>query len=162
MKTEVQERQHTMMGKIMRIMHDHKRVIDRYLSATNLHKSQHRLVMALSYLGKGMSQRDLAVRLNITPAAIAVTVKKLAKDGIIEKKPSEDDMRFNKVEITEKGRQIAKESKQVFEYIDAKMFDGFSEEEMALFEEYLNRVQANLSDVLGKEVLKNEKMDEIR
>ena len=33
---------------------------------------------------------------------------------------------------------------------------------MALFEEYLNRVQANLSDVLGKEVLKNEKMDEIR
>ncbi len=162
MKTEMQERQHSMMGKVMRIMHDHKRVIDRYLSATNLHKSQHRLVMTLSYMGKGMSQRDLAMKLNVTPAAIAVTVKKLAKDGIIKKKMSEDDMRFNEVEITEKGRKIVKESKQVFEYIDAKMFDGFSEDEMELFEEYLNRVQTNLSEVLGKEVLKSEEMDEIR
>ena len=42
------------------------------------------------------------------------------------------------------------------------MFDGFSEDEMELFEEYLNRVQTNLSEVLGKEVLKSEEMDEIR
>lgn len=151
MQSDTQERQHTIIGKLMRLLRDHKRVIDRYLDSTKLHKSQHRLIMVLSFAEKSMSQRDLAEKLNVTPAAIAVTLKKLAKDGIIQKKISEDDMRFNEVEITEKGRQIAKESESVFRYIDARLFEDFSKEELLQFESYLDRIQTNVSNICKEE-----------
>lgn len=150
MQSDTQERQHTIMGKLMKLLRDHKRVVDRYLDRTNLHKSQHRLIMVLAFTDKSMSQRDLAEKLKVTPAAIAVTLKKLAKDGIIQKKISEDDMRFNEVEITEKGRQIAKESEGVFAYIDTKMFEDFSEEELLQFESYLDRIQLNVSNICNE------------
>lgn len=146
-KKETEEKSRKIMGKLMCILRDHKSVIDQYLNDTRLHKSQHRLLMCLSNLGKNVSQRDLAEHLNITPAAVAVTLKKLDKDGIITKKTSEEDNRFNEVELTDKGKKIVKESQKIFQCIDERIFDGFSEEELVQLESYLDRVQKNISKV---------------
>ena len=70
---QTEEKYRSIMGKLMTIMRDHKKVVDLYVGETKLHKSQHRMLMVLSHLGKNVSQRDLAERLNITPAAVAVT-----------------------------------------------------------------------------------------
>lgn len=132
------------MGKLMSIMRDHKSVVDSYVSDTKLHKSQHRLLMALSFMGDNISQRDLAEKLNITPAAVAVTLKKLEKNGLISKSTAEKDNRYNEVVMTEKGKRIVKESKKVFQYADEKMFRGFSEEELQTFNGFLDRIKENL------------------
>ena len=125
------------MGKLMSIMRDHKSVVDWFVNETKLHKSQHRLLMTLARLGNNVSQRDLAETLNITPAAVAVTLKKLEKNGLVGRKMAEKDNRYNEVVLTEKGKKIVKES--------YKMFDGFSMEELDAFEGYLNRIKDNLS-----------------
>lgn len=141
---QTEEKYRSIMGKLMTIMRDHKKVIDLYVGETNLHKSQHRMLMVLSHLGKNVSQRDLAERLNITPAAVAVTLKKLEKSELVERTVSEEDNRFNQVVLTEKGKKIVKESYKVFRYADEKMFAGFSVEELDVFEGYLNRIKENL------------------
>ena len=133
------------MGKLMSIMRDHKSVVDWFVNETNLHKSQHRLLMNLARLGNNVSQRDLAETLNITPAAVAVTLKKLEKNGLVDRKMAEKDNRYNEVVLTEKGKKIVKESYKVFKYADEKMFDGFSMEELDAFEGYLNRIKDNLA-----------------
>ena len=133
------------MGKLMSIMRDHKSVVDWFVNETNLHKSQHRLLMNLARLGNNVSQRDLAETLNITPAAVAVTLKKLEKNGLVDRKMAEIDNRYNEVVLTEKGKKIVKESYKVFKYADEKMFDGFSTEELDAFEGYLNRIKDNLA-----------------
>lgn len=143
-KKQTEEKYRSIMGKLMSIMRDHKKVIDLYVGETNLHKSQHRMLMVLSHLGSNVSQRDLAERLNITPAAVAVTLKKLEKSELVERTVSEEDNRFNQVVLTEKGKKIVKESYKVFRYADEKMFAGFSVEELDVFEGYLNRIKENL------------------
>ena len=143
--TTTEEKYRAIMGKLMGIMRDHKSVVDWFVNETNLHKSQHRLLMNLARLGNNVSQRDLAETLNITPAAVAVTLKKLEKNGLVGRKMAEKDNRYNEVVLTEKGKKIVKESYKVFKYADEKMFDGFSLEELDAFEGYLNRIKDNLS-----------------
>lgn len=140
-----EEKYRVIMGKLMSIMRDHKSVVDWFVNETKLHKSQHRLLMNLARLGNNVSQRDLAETLNITPAAVAVTLKKLEKNGLVGRKMAEKDNRYNEVVLTEKGKKIVKESYKVFKYADEKMFDGFSMEELDTFEGYLNRIKDNLS-----------------
>ncbi|MBR6683546.1 MAG: MarR family transcriptional regulator [Firmicutes bacterium] len=140
-----EEKYRAIMGKLMSIMRDHKSVVDWFVNETKLHKSQHRLLMNLARLGNNVSQRDLAETLNITPAAVAVTLKKLEKNGLVGRKMAEKDNRYNEVILTEKGKKIVKESYKVFKYADEKMFDGFSKEELDAFEGYLNRIKDNLS-----------------
>ncbi len=144
-KDITEEKYRAIMGKLMTIMRDHKSVVDSYVDETKLHKSQHRLLMTLSHLGNKVSQRDLAEKLNITPAAVAVTLKKLEKNGLVGRKMAEIDNRYNEVVLTEKGKKIVKESHKVFRYADEKMFAGFSMEEMDSFEAYLDRIKANLA-----------------
>lgn len=143
--TTTEEKYRAIMGKLMSIMRDHKSVVDWFVNETNLHKSQHRLLMNLARLGNNVSQRDLAETLNITPAAVAVTLKKLEKNGLVGRKMAEKDNRYNEVVLTEKGKKIVKESYKVFKYADEKMFDGFSTEELDAFEGYLNRIKDNLA-----------------
>ena len=138
------EKYRAIMGKLMAIMRDHKSTIDSYVNETKLHKSQHRLLMVLSRTEKNISQRDLAEMLNITPAAVAVTLKKMEKMGLVNRMVAEHDNRYNQVVLTDKGKKIVKESRKIFQHVDEKMFAGFSEEELDAFEEYLNRIKENL------------------
>ena len=138
------EKYRAIMGKLMAIMRDHKSIIDSYVNETKLHKSQHRLLMVLSRMEKNISQRDLAEMLNITPAAVAETLKKMEKMGLVNRMVAEQDNRYNQVVLTDKGKKIVKESRKIFQYVDEKMFEGFSEEELDAFEGYLNRIKENL------------------
>ena len=142
-KNSQEEKYREVMGKLMAILRDHKSAVDSYVNETKLHKSQHKLLMSLSHMGNHVSQRDLAEKLNITPAAVAVTLKKLEKNGFVEKKIQESDNRYNEVVMTEKGRRIVKESHKLFQSIDAKLFEGFTEEEMDQLNAYLERIIQN-------------------
>ncbi|MBQ4187604.1 MAG: MarR family transcriptional regulator [Firmicutes bacterium] len=121
----------------------HRSAIERYTEENGMQKNQHKLLLTLSRLGPEACQRDLAESMHITPAAVAVTLKKLEKAGIVEKKISEKDNRYNRIIITEKGEKIVKESYDMFRSIDTQAFEGFSEEEMKQLLGYLERVREN-------------------
>ena len=144
-KIQTEEKYRSIMSKVMSIMRDHKKMIDLYVGETKLHKSQHKMLMILSHMGKNVSQRDLAERLNITPAAVAVTLKKLEKEGLVERTVAEKDNRYNEVVLTDKGKKIVKESRKVFQVADEKMFRGFSEEELDVLESYMIRIKENIN-----------------
>ena len=147
-RKEVEARYRGITAKMMTILRDHKSAIDQYVDETRLHKSQHRLLMSLAALGDPVSQKKLADYLNITPAAVAVTLKKLEKNGLVTKTISNEDNRFNNVTITDKGKKIVKESQKVFQNTDDVMFKDFTEEEILQLEGFMDRMQKNLSDVL--------------
>ena len=147
-RKEVEARYRGITAKMMTILRDHKSAIDQYVDETRLHKSQHRLLMSLAALGDPVSQKKLADYLNITPAAVAVTLKKLEKNGLVTKTISNEDNSFNNVTITDKGKKIVKESQKVFQNTDDVMFKDFTEEEILQLEGFMDRIQKNLSDVL--------------
>ena len=107
-----------------------KRAIGRKVEGTGLYRSQHRLLMIL---GKhpDCSQTAIAEKMEISPPAVAVTLKKLEKGGFVSRQCHENDNRVNYVKVTEKGRKAIEVSIRYFQEIDEAMFADFTDEETA-------------------------------
>ena len=122
-----------------------KRAIGRKVEGTGLYRSQHRLLMIL---GKhaDCSQTAIAEKMEISPPAVAVTLKKLEKGGYISRQCLEEDNRVNEVVVTEKGRQAISESIVCFQEVESAILKGFSDQEMEQLSGFLQRMIANGED----------------
>ncbi|MCM1126457.1 MAG: MarR family transcriptional regulator [Lachnospiraceae bacterium] len=109
---------------------------------TGLHRSQHRILMIL---GKhpDCSQTMLARKLEVSPAAVAVALKKLEKSGYIERQSVESDNRMNHVVVTPKGMEAIRVSCAYFQEVENVLLDGFSEEDLDILERFLKKVIQN-------------------
>lgn len=127
----------------------HRRAIERWATDAGIHRSQHRMLMHLAKCDKIPSQKELAEHFDISPAAVAVTLKKLENDGYIERgKCSErSDSRFNEIRITEKGRQATLQSRKYFQHVDNEALKNFTDEELDTFITLLERMQENLKSI---------------
>jgi DNA-binding MarR family transcriptional regulator len=100
------------------------------------------------------TQAEIAAALGVSPASVAVSVKRMHKSGLIEKIGDENDLRCNKITITDFGRSELEKVHASFDKIDKAAYDGFSETELKEFEAYVERINKNLSKDLpdNKEV----------
>ena len=68
------------------------------------------------------------------------------KRGYITRLADEADNRINQVSVTEKGKEVIHKSFLIFEETDRCFFDGFSDEEMAQFLDFMERAYKNMAD----------------
>lgn len=120
-----------------------KRFIGKKVENTGVYRSQHQILMHLCH-HRDCSQSKLAEQMEISPAAVAVSLKKLEKGGYIVRESRENDNRANQIVITEKGNEVIKSSISLFEEIDKAIFKGFSEEDIDMLNHYLDRMYENL------------------
>lgn len=129
--------------KMVRTNIIHRRIMENSLEKVGVFQGQHRILMKLSE-NEYHSQKEIAVAMKVSTATIAIALKKLEKNGYINKKMDEEDNRLNIIVITEKGRNAIEMSKQLFDNIDSTMFEGFSNEEKKNFVNMLDRIEDNL------------------
>ena len=134
----------TTMRKMLGISRLHRNLCERNISKMGIHHSQHHLLMYIAKKGEISSQKEIAERFDITPAAVARSLKSLENEGFIERENLEDDSRFNRIKITDKGKEIIENSYKIFEDIDSRIFEDFSEEEIAEFNLFLDKMQSKL------------------
>jgi DNA-binding MarR family transcriptional regulator len=132
------------VGALIRTNRAHKSMIEKYVDQTGIHRSQHHLLMILARSPKIPSQKELAEKLNISPAAVAVTLKKLEKLGYIERCAAESDNRYNEIRISPKGKELLEDTRNMFEKLDKAVFEGFSSEDLDRFLGYMNKIQQNI------------------
>lgn len=118
----------------------HKKIMDSAFSQTELYGGQHRLLMHLSG-HKNSSQAELAKSMEVTPATVAIALKKLEKAGYIKKAMDKEDNRYNKITITKKGEEIILESKRLFQQVDEMFFEDFTKEEIEQLNQFLLRLK---------------------
>ena len=95
------------------------------------------------------SQRELAERLKISPAAVANTLKKLETDGYVERSKARDgcDCRANEITLTDKGSLAVTDSEKYFRYVDSAALKDFSAEELDELCRLLEKMQNNLHSI---------------
>lgn len=128
----------------IRSMRRHRRGTERLIGNTGLHQSQHMILMILSQMDFMPSQRELADRFNVSAACIARSLKPLVADGYITRSIGADDQRCNHISVTEKGLNIVRETRRIFDEFDMMAFEGFSMEELKTLVALLSRLQDNL------------------
>ena len=121
----------------------HRSRLYRVAMSRGLYIGQPALLLTLKQQGI-CSQTDLAEALNVTTPSIAVSVKRLEKNGLITKTINEKDNRYNQIELTEDGKKSAKVCEDIFDTINDRMFDGFSKEDLAQINAFLERMRQNL------------------
>lgn len=130
--------------KMMRVNLLHRSVVDKRFAELNIHRSQHLMLMYLMQNDGSPSQKEIASHFDVTPAAVAMSMKKMEKSGLIERKQAMMDNRVNIVTISQKGREIMDKSRQMFDEIDEVMFDGISDEEYEKLKSIFDRITDNL------------------
>ena len=127
----------------------HRRIIGRYADRIDMNCSAHRMLLYISRDEGLPSQKELAERLKISPAAVANTLKKLETDGYVERSRARDgcDCRANEISLTHKGQLAATESEKYFRYVDAAALKGFSADELDILCSLLDRIQENLHSI---------------
>ena len=107
-------------------------------------------IMALLHRHDGMSQKEMARALNLSPATMTVTLKRMEKAGLIVREMDEHDQRILRVHLSEQGRAMCEKGEQQVSHVNAELLDGFSPEEQAQFCEYMRRVARNMERVAGE------------
>jgi DNA-binding MarR family transcriptional regulator len=127
----------------------HRRTIEQWANDAGMHRSQHRMLLHLSKCESTPSQKDLAEHFDISPAAVAVTLKKLESGGYIERGKCTEraDSRYNEIRITDRGRLAAEQSRKYFHHVDCQALKDFSDAELEQFRTFLERMQNNLKQI---------------
>ena len=94
--------------------------------------------------------KDIEQELNITKSVASNLVKRMVQNGLVELEVSPNDKRAKYVHLTEKSRSQMKQIKSFFDRIDRSLLEGVSEEKLAIFEEVLEQLQANVEKIGGK------------
>lgn len=102
-------------------------------------------ILFMLHQGRVLSQKELAKRLNMTPPSITSMIRKMEKDGYIQRRTDEKDQRIQRLSLTEKGESCIHAVKQVAKQMRDLIFSGMDEEEIQQFRRFLLRINENLA-----------------
>lgn len=122
-----------------------RRIFDIALEGRGLSRSQWRL-LAYVLRDEGMTQTELARALELERASVGQTIDTLEKKNFVERKKSPGDRRVWRIHSTPSGKRLVPELRDTIDEIEEQVFAGFSEEEIALLHQFLERIMTNLED----------------
>jgi DNA-binding MarR family transcriptional regulator len=122
----------------------HRAAIETQIEKLGIHRSQHFVLMSLSHRNGEFTQTEIANMLDISPAAVTVTLQKLEKAGLIERQTSKNDARTKIIRLTQEGKKTVKKTHELFLEVDDTMCGGMTEKELDSLCAYLSRMTENL------------------
>lgn len=133
-------------GSLMHLIHQYTSVNYKRLMKIGIHPGQLAFLKIIRE-NEGISQRELAELLHVKAPTVAVTVKRLEKAEVIERRPDPKDMRVSRLYLKEKGKALAEEVIQNLDVNEKVVTSGFTEEEVSMLIEFLERMTKNLEQL---------------
>ena len=90
--------------------------------------------------------KDLAEALMLDKSAITGLAKRMQDSGLIVKKPWKQDSRVSRLAMTDKGRSVLREGKQLLHEGNQIMTGDFSESELETVSQYLDHLIVAFSE----------------
>lgn len=142
------------IGHKVRIVHNY---IDRYFHSswekTGVEPTRMQCA-TLHYLrthqGEDVFQKDLEVAFSVSGATATNILKVMEKEGLISRVPMPKDARLKKLEMTEKGIHFDNVAHENIIRLETGMKKGFTEEELTIFCEYLDRLTQNIVNLVDE------------
>lgn len=139
----------SLQGLILRMTHLYYGKAYEAVKEMDVHPRQIPLLFLLQRK-EGMSQREICDEMRIKPPTVAVSIKRMEKAGLIERKPDERDQRIVRIYVTEKGKSLSKQIEKVVRESESKIVEGFSETEICLMKRFLKQMITNMEQVESK------------
>lgn len=121
----------------------HKQAVHALLSGKDIYPGQPPVLRALAERD-GQSQKELAEKLQITPATLTVMLGRMEKNGLVERRPDDADQRVSRVYLSAKGRLKHDEMSSFMYEMEALCYENFTMEERIVFRRLLLQMYENL------------------
>ncbi len=100
------------------------------------------------------TQIEISDALNVSPASVALSTKRLEKAGVIKKTVDPNNLRCKRINLTELGEKIIEDTRQSFDSADIKIFGSLTDEER----EDLCRILDKILDNLEQELIEHQEL----
>lgn len=120
-----------------------KKCFNEAVAQQGLFSGQQDILFALVE-NEGITQSRLASRMNVAPATISVSVKRMEKNGFIVKKQDELDARIIRLYPTEKARLAPERIREHMEALEKNICSGMTEEQTRQLSDLLDLAISNL------------------
>ena len=101
-------------------------------------------VLAWLSVNGDLSQAELADCLNIEPHTLAGVLRRMERDGWLERRSSPHDRRKNTIHPTDKAEEVWARAVECCHQVRAQAVTGLSEDELRQFKATCNRIRENL------------------
>lgn len=126
----------------------HRQHADSLLNQVELHVGQEMLLNQLWESG-GMTQSQLAERMLLQPATVTNMLRRLEREGVVERRDDANDHRISRVYVTAKGEELKDAVSELWNRLEEQTFAGFTLEERILLRRLLQHAYQNLADWPG-------------
>jgi DNA-binding MarR family transcriptional regulator len=115
------------------------------LAPLGLHTGQEALLLELDRTGPRI-QAQLADALGIEPPSVTLMTRKLEATGHIRRTPAPSDKRASVVELTDNGKALADQVKQLWRALAEETVTGLPDRTVAALPAILNALTANVDN----------------
>jgi len=96
---------------------------------------------------EGISQAELAVRLELKSAATGKLVDRLVERGLVERSPDSKDRRAYRLYATRKSNALLRKLEPLGTRLRQEILDGLNQEDMGILKSSLAKIKANLVNI---------------
>ena len=118
------------------------------MEAYGLRPNQAGILFTLRSEG-GLSQRELAKRMGVTPPSMTVALKKLEKQGYIVREQDEKDQRITRIQISKQGQECLEGLGSMIHNLESGLYEGISEKDRQVLKEILLKMRNNILNYKG-------------
>ena len=126
--------------------HQVQKLLDRRLRQYDVSPMQCRTLTYLHEAKGEVNQKQLERHLMVKPSTVNGIVDRLEEKGMVRRSVSEWDGRCRLLSLTEEGRRFHDDFQDVLRQVNDRLERGFSQEEKAVFTDFLLRAARNLAD----------------
>lgn len=136
------------IGKILKIVNNYMdKDINNCLSDYNITRSQMGILIYIQVAeckNIEANQVDIEKEFNLKNPTVTGLINRLEEKGYIKRVRSDKDKRYNKLELTESGREILNKGKRKAEENEEKLLKILTEDEMRELKRILTKIVNNI------------------
>lgn len=137
--------------KLSRVPRLWRAIIDDRLAPLGLTQTRWVTLFHLWNMGDGQPQCDLARTIGVEAPSLVRTLDQLAHQGLIERRPSDEDRRTKLVYLTEKATPLLERIESVVQKAREEMLNGISTADLDHFETVLCQIEKNGESLLSRQ-----------
>ena len=132
------------MARLHKFQLLHRLRIQQSMDGQGLHYGQMPL---MDYVEKheGCTQREAAAATFVSEPAVATSVKRMQKAGLIVKTADSENLRRNRLALTKKGADFLAALRRNYDELDSRIFDSFTDSELETLCSMLDRMTSVIS-----------------
>lgn len=142
---ETENKEDDLQSLFIRLTHLYFKKAFALVKDTGIHPKQVPLI-GLVDCREGISQKEISQALRISPPTVAVSIKRLERAGIIERRADEKDQRMSRIFLTEEGKTVTRRVRACIKEKEQAIFRGFSESELCLLRRFFLQMIDNLEE----------------